>query len=63
MLIVNLALFDIVMLVELPWLILNSFAERILGWEVGCQIYAALGGISGIGCATTNAAIAYDRYK
>jgi r-opsin len=63
MLIVNLALFDMVMLVELPMLIVNSFVERILGGEIACQIYATLGSVSGIGSAITNAAIAYDRYK
>jgi r-opsin len=63
MLIVNLALFDAVMLLELPMLIGSSFAERMIGWEIGCQLYAALGSVSGIGASITNAAIAYDRYK
>jgi hypothetical protein len=58
-----LALFDLVMALEIPMLIANSFVERILGWNLGCDIYAALGSVSGIGSAITNAAIAYDRYR
>lgn len=63
MFVVNLALFDLVMMLEMPMLIANSFLERTIGWELGCDIYAALGGISGIGSAITNAAIAFDRYR
>ena len=48
---------------EIPMLIVNSFLERMIGWEMGCDIYAALGGVSGMGSAITNAAIAFDRYK
>lgn len=44
-------------------LIVNSFYQRMIGWELGCDIYAALGSISGMGSAITNAAIAYDRYR
>uniref|UniRef100_A0ABD2WQW7 G-protein coupled receptors family 1 profile domain-containing protein n=1 Tax=Trichogramma kaykai TaxID=54128 RepID=A0ABD2WQW7_9HYME len=61
--IINLAIFDLVMAVEIPMLIVNSFVERPVGWELGCDIYAALGSVSGIGSAITNAAIAYDRYR
>lgn len=51
------------MMIEMPMLIINSFLERPVGWEIGCDIYAALGSVSGIGSAINNAAIAYDRYK
>ncbi|OXU30644.1 hypothetical protein TSAR_003940 [Trichomalopsis sarcophagae] len=61
--IINLALFDLVMALEIPMLIINSFIERMIGWGLGCDIYAALGSVSGIGSAITNAAIAYDRYR
>lgn len=61
--VINLALFDLVMMVEMPMLIVNSFLERVIGWELGCDIYAALGSVSGIGSAINNAAIAFDRYK
>lgn len=44
-------------------LIINSFLERTIGWETGCDVYALLGAISGMGQAITNAAIAFDRYR
>lgn len=44
-------------------LIVNSFLERTIGWETGCDVYALLGAISGMGQAITNAAIAFDRYR
>lgn len=61
--IVNLALFDLLMMVEMPMFLANSSAQRLLGYDTGCTIYAALGSVSGIGAAISNAAIAYDRYK
>lgn len=63
MFVVNLAIFDLVMMTEMPLLIINSFLERMWGWELGCDIYAAIGSVSGIGQAITNAAIAFDRYR
>ncbi|CAG5093960.1 Similar to BLOP: Opsin [Cotesia congregata] len=63
MFVVNLALFDILMALEMPLLIVNSFLERPVGWQLGCDIYSALGSVSGIGSAINNAAIAFDRYK
>ncbi|CAD7086067.1 unnamed protein product [Hermetia illucens] len=62
-LIVNLAIFDFIMMLEMPMFLANSCFERIVGFELGCNIYAALGSVSGIGAAITNAMIAYDRYK
>lgn len=61
--IINLAFFDLTMALEIPMLIMNSFLQHMIGWETGCNIYAALGSVSGIGSAMTNAAIAYDRYR
>ncbi|KAG7209920.1 hypothetical protein KM043_011514 [Ampulex compressa] len=61
--IINLALFDLLMAVEMPMLIISSFMERIVGWEVGCDVYAFLGAASGVGQAISNAAIAFDRYR
>lgn len=63
MFIVNLALFDLMMALEMPMLVVNSFVERMIGWQLGCDIYALLGSLSGIGQAITNAAIAFDRYR
>lgn len=63
MFIINLAIFDLFMMIEMPMFIFNSFSERLLGYDTGCTIYAALGSFSGIGGAITNAMIAYDRYK
>lgn len=51
------------MMLEMPMFLANSCFERIVGFELGCNIYAALGSVSGIGAAITNAMIAYDRYK
>lgn len=48
MFIVNLAIFDLLMMLEMPMFIANSFHERLLGYELGCTIYAALGSLSGI---------------
>lgn len=61
--VINLALFDLLMMLEMPMFIANSFVERIIGWQLGCDIYAVLGAISGMGSAVNNAAIAYDRYR
>ncbi|XP_014211370.1 opsin, blue-sensitive [Copidosoma floridanum] len=61
--IINLALFDLVMATEIPMFLVNCFYNRVVGWELGCDIYAALGGVSGMGSAITNAAIAFDRYR
>lgn len=63
MFVVNLAIFDLIMMLNMPLLVINSFLERPVGWQLGCDIYGALGSISGIGSAINNAAIAFDRYK
>ncbi|XP_055590752.1 opsin-3-like [Uranotaenia lowii] len=63
MFIVNLAIFDLLMMCEMPMFLVNSFAERLVGYETGCAVYAALGSISGIGGAISNAVIAFDRYR
>lgn len=63
MFILNLAVFDLVMMLEMPMFIVNSFYERLLGADIACGIYAAFGSVSGIGGSITNAVIAFDRYK
>lgn len=63
MFVINLAVFDLMMMIEMPLLITNSFYQHILGYQLGCDIYAVLGSLSGIGGAMTNAIIAFDRYK
>lgn len=47
----------------MPMLVINSFMERMIGWEIGCDVYSVFGSISGMGQAITNAAIAFDRYR
>jgi r-opsin len=61
--VVNLAIFDLCMMLEMPMLLYNSYNQRMMGGEFACALYAALGSFSGIGGAATNAAIAYDRFK
>ncbi|KAH9638974.1 hypothetical protein HF086_000900 [Spodoptera exigua] len=63
MFVINLAVFDLMMMLEMPLLIINSFYQRLIGYQLGCDIYAVLGSLSGIGGAITNAVIAFDRYK
>lgn len=63
MFIVSLAVFDMLMMCEMPMFLVNCFMERMIGWELGCDIYALFGSISGMGQAITNAAIAFDRYR
>jgi r-opsin len=61
--VVNLAIFDLCMMLEMPMLLYNSYYQRMMGGEFACALYAAFGSFSGIGGAATNAAIAYDRFK
>lgn len=63
MFIVSLAVFDLLMSVEMPMFLINCFLERMIGWELGCDIYAIFGSLSGMGQSITNAAIAFDRYR
>lgn len=63
MFIINLAIFDLCMTLDMLMLLFNSFHQRIMGGEAACITYAAFGSFSGIGGATTNAVIAYDRFK
>ncbi|XP_068618265.1 opsin-3 [Battus philenor] len=63
MFVINLAVFDLMMMLEMPLLIVNSFYQYPIGYQLGCDVYAVLGSISGIGGAITNAVIAFDRYK
>ncbi|XP_041986333.1 opsin-3-like [Aricia agestis] len=61
--VINLAIFDTLMMFEMPMLIVNSFYQTMLGYQLSCDIYAAFGAMSGIGGAMQNAIIAFDRYK
>lgn len=63
MFVINLAVFDITMMLEMPLLVVNSFHQRPVGYQLGCDIYGVLGSLSGIGGSITNVIIAYDRYK
>nr|QWV42717.1 ultraviolet sensitive opsin [Bitoma cylindrica] len=62
MFVVNLALCDFVMMLKTPIFIYNSFYRGYALGHFGCQIFAAMGSLSGIGAGMTNACIAYDRF-
>lgn len=62
MFVVNLALYDFIMMLKTPINIYNSIYRGYALGHMGCQIFAFVGSISGIGAGMTNAAIAYDRY-
>lgn len=52
------------MMSKTPIFIYNSFNHGYALGSAGCQIFALVGALSGIGAAITNACIAYDRlYK
>lgn len=59
--VVNLALCDFMMMTKTPIFIYNSFNRGYELGILGCQIFAFIGSLSGIGAAITNACIAYDR--
>lgn len=61
MFIVNLAICDFLMMVKTPIFIYNSFTRGFTTGYLGCQIFAFIGSLSGIGAGATNACIAYDR--
>nr|APY20653.1 ultraviolet sensitive opsin [Pogonus chalceus] len=60
--VVNLAICDFIMMLKTPIFIYNSFSRGFATGHVGCQIFAFMGSLSGIGAGMTNACIAYDRY-
>lgn len=61
--VVNLAFCDFFMMIKTPLFIYNSFNTGFATGHLGCQIFAFIGSLSGIGASMTNAAIAYDRYR
>lgn len=61
--VVNLAVCDFLMMVKTPIFIYNSFTKGFSTGFLGCQIFAFIGSLSGIGASATNACIAYDRYN
>nr|APY20556.1 ultraviolet sensitive opsin [Aleochara curtula] len=62
MFVVNLAFCDFIMMCKTPIFIYNSFHRGFACGKIGCQIFAFVGSLSGIGGGMTNACIAYDRY-
>lgn len=60
--VVNLAFCDFFMMLKAPIFIYNSFYRGFAAGHIGCQIFAFMGSLSGIGAGMTNACIAYDRY-
>lgn len=59
--VVNLAFCDFMMMTKTPIFIYNSFNRGYELGYTGCQVFAFVGSLSGIGAAITNACIAYDR--
>lgn len=49
------------MMTKTPIFIYNSFHRGYALGPTGCQVFALVGALSGIGAAMTNACIAYDR--
>nr|QWV42614.1 ultraviolet sensitive opsin [Nitops pallipennis] len=62
MFVVNLAFCDFIMMLKTPINIYNSIYRGYELGHIGCQIFAFMGSLSGIGAGMTNACIAYDRY-
>lgn len=62
--VINLAVADFFMMSKAPIFIYNSFEGGAFGLgKIWCQVYGVVGGYTGLVQATTNACIAYDRYK
>lgn len=49
------------MMTKAPIFIYNSFNRGYALGHMGCQVFALMGALSGIGAGMTNAFIAYDR--
>ncbi|KAI8426241.1 hypothetical protein MSG28_005153 [Choristoneura fumiferana] len=63
LLILQLAIFDFIMMAKAPIFIYNSAMKGFAAGDIGCQIFALMGAYSGIGASMTNACIAFDRTK
>lgn len=63
MFVVNLAFCDFIMMMKSPIFLYNTFHRGYAAGHIGCQIFAFVGSLSGIGAGMTNAFIAYDRYS
>nr|ART30090.1 opsin [Heliconius sara] len=63
LLILNLAIFDFIMMAKAPIFIYNSAMRGFATGALGCQIFSVMGAYSGIGASMTNACIAYDRHS
>nr|APY20521.1 ultraviolet sensitive opsin [Xylobiops basilaris] len=61
MFVVNLAFCDFIMMLKAPIFIYNTMHKGFATGHVGCQVFAFVGSLSGIGAGMTNAFIAYDR--
>lgn len=60
--VINLAIFDFIMMCKAPIFIYNSVNGGFALGNFGCQLFASVGSYSGIGQGMTNAWIGYDRY-
>nr|BAM95290.1 UV-sensitive opsin [Leptidea amurensis] len=63
LLILQLAVFDFIMMAKAPVFIYNSAMRGFAAGALACQLFALVGSYSGIGQAWTNACIAYDRHS
>nr|BAM95293.1 UV-sensitive opsin [Anthocharis scolymus]BAP11273.1 UV-sensitive opsin [Byasa alcinous] len=63
LLVLQLAVLDFIMMLKAPIFIYNSIKRGFATGVIGCQIFAFMGSISGIGAGLTNACIAYDRHS
>ncbi|XP_077289096.1 rhodopsin 3 [Arctopsyche grandis] len=61
--VVNLAFCDFMMMAKTPIFIYNCFHRGFAAGILGCQVFAFMGSLSGIGAGMTNACIAYDRFN
>jgi r-opsin len=61
--IANLAIFDLIMMSQLPIFVGNSLYQGQIFGKIGCTLFGLLGALAGMGAAMNNVAIAYDRYR
>ncbi|XP_061715142.1 opsin-2-like [Cydia pomonella] len=63
LLILQLSIFDFIMMAKAPIFIYNSAMRGFALGDFGCKIFALMGAYSGIGASMTNAVIAFDRHS
>ncbi|XP_055840461.1 opsin Rh4 isoform X2 [Episyrphus balteatus] len=61
--VLNLAVFDLIMMLKAPIFIYNSVHHGFALGNTFCQLFASVGSYSGIGAGMTNAFIGWDRFN